>query len=355
MDAITEQEKDSKLYEIICRSLLSDKDLRKVSDLSACVSAMNRNGAGNCADNGTMYSSSNLMLLQLISRCKYDEDSDEWIVPFTKKKSLQELQMNNNDANNSYFPDINQPKAGNGSDGGSSEQERVGTRGGNRKNKNGGEKANAEAAAQHRTPSIVPLLTLPGHVVTSAALISPVGTRSSLPTRMPALSDLKSQVSPRAGHSSAREGGDTEGLPALEKKKGKGSKNKIPKIPNRNGSGGDFGTPPTIGSDHAMSSARSATNKDGSEGAMLAAALATEEGAGVSAGPIEDWGFQEPKAGSSHNPELEYSDDEDFESAGDGKANGGQRKKKKKKSKNRSSDFEHAPPPEKERVALPPI
>jgi hypothetical protein len=30
MDAMIEQEKDAKLYEIICRSLLSDKDMRKV-------------------------------------------------------------------------------------------------------------------------------------------------------------------------------------------------------------------------------------------------------------------------------------------------------------------------------------
>jgi hypothetical protein len=31
MDAMIEQEKDAKLYEIICRSLLSDKDMRKVN------------------------------------------------------------------------------------------------------------------------------------------------------------------------------------------------------------------------------------------------------------------------------------------------------------------------------------
>lgn len=30
MDGITEQEKDCKLYELICKSLLSDRDLRKV-------------------------------------------------------------------------------------------------------------------------------------------------------------------------------------------------------------------------------------------------------------------------------------------------------------------------------------
>lgn len=34
MDAMLEQEKDAKLYELICRSLLSDKDLRKVLLLS---------------------------------------------------------------------------------------------------------------------------------------------------------------------------------------------------------------------------------------------------------------------------------------------------------------------------------
>ena len=37
MDAMTEQEKDAKLYELICQSVLSEKDLRRVSAVTDCM------------------------------------------------------------------------------------------------------------------------------------------------------------------------------------------------------------------------------------------------------------------------------------------------------------------------------
>ncbi len=56
MDALVEQEKDTKLYEQICRSLLTERDFKK-----------------------------------LVERCRFDEEADEWVVPFSKKKNVDHL------------------------------------------------------------------------------------------------------------------------------------------------------------------------------------------------------------------------------------------------------------------------
>lgn len=55
-DALTEQEKDLKLFEQICKSLLSEKDLKR-----------------------------------LIEKSRWSEDDDEWILPYMKRKSLDSV------------------------------------------------------------------------------------------------------------------------------------------------------------------------------------------------------------------------------------------------------------------------
>lgn len=84
MEVMDEQKKDAKLYEQICQSLLSEKDLKK-----------------------------------LIDKCRYNEEEDEWIVPLLKKKEVPygNTTTSNNtstssSSSSSFLPDINggQPK-----------------------------------------------------------------------------------------------------------------------------------------------------------------------------------------------------------------------------------------------------
>jgi hypothetical protein len=68
-DALTEQEKDLKLFEQICQALLPEKDLKKIID-----------------------------------RAKWDEDDDCWILPYVKRKALD---ADKNTAGSKLLPDIN--------------------------------------------------------------------------------------------------------------------------------------------------------------------------------------------------------------------------------------------------------
>lgn len=61
MDAVVEQEKDTKLYELLCKALLGEKELQK-----------------------------------LLDKARYDEDADEWILPYVKRKNLDYDNNNNN-------------------------------------------------------------------------------------------------------------------------------------------------------------------------------------------------------------------------------------------------------------------
>eukprot|EP01033_Poteriospumella_lacustris_P008690 gene8690-6249_t len=84
MDAVVEQEKDTRLYEAICRSLVTERDLQK-----------------------------------LIEKCRYDEDRDEWIVPFAKKKNVDHWIGGNSDFGQGSMPPLAAGGLGGGGGGGS--------------------------------------------------------------------------------------------------------------------------------------------------------------------------------------------------------------------------------------------
>jgi hypothetical protein len=83
MDAVVEQEKDTRLYEAICRSLVTERDLQK-----------------------------------LIEKCRYDEDRDEWIVPFAKKKNVDHWIGGNSDFGQGSMPPLAAGGLGGGGGGG---------------------------------------------------------------------------------------------------------------------------------------------------------------------------------------------------------------------------------------------
>ena len=53
--------------------------------------------------------------VQIIEKCRYDEEADEWIIPFTKKRSLGD--ETDAGGGSKMFPDINQPSLGAGAGG----------------------------------------------------------------------------------------------------------------------------------------------------------------------------------------------------------------------------------------------
>jgi hypothetical protein len=83
MDAVVEQEKDTRLYEAICRSLVSERDLQKI-----------------------------------LEKSRYDDERDEWSVPFSKKKNMDNLLDNNNGLGGNYghgssMPPLSNPYSAN--------------------------------------------------------------------------------------------------------------------------------------------------------------------------------------------------------------------------------------------------
>jgi hypothetical protein len=324
-----------------------------------------------------------------MDKSRYDEDADEWIVPFTKKKDLSEGAHGDNThssvagvaggGGSKMFPDINGGgKAGAG--GGFLAQAGSTLRDPTKLNgKNGG----SEPVESNARRSPVPLLTLPGNLMTTATLAqqqpqygggSSSGHYNSGHTGKGGLH--LPQISSRSDANSARQGAGTEVnfsqvqiLPQQPNEtKKKKSKSKAPKGQQRAGgsAGGGIGYGVLGSARDAEGDYTDHTDQDNScssgQYAQYAqyAAVETkggEEGAGESAGPLEDWGFQgdvaqlNSRAGGCTDvcvfpievrvlpllfmsaspvtyvvmylavvsgPELEYSEDEDFiESAED--------------------------------------
>lgn len=326
----------------------------------------------------------------MIEKCRYDEDADEWIVPFAKKKTITDSQWQSanqaqhhthserESTNRSLFPDIGAAPTNM-------------TKGQNQSHSNNGSAHNSGNNLQAlgstlRDPSKlpknhtedrhtpVPLLTLPGNLSTPSSVLAPVHSHSARKNEAKG-SLMLPQISGRSDNNTGRNGagtgaeysvdsnystfGQVQILPSqgVEKKK---KKNKLPK--GAHPSGG-----PSNGVGYSSSGAHDSgddypdiselTNNDvsgssaqygyGGVNGVAESKAASQE----FAGPLEDWGFTEgaPASHGTGKPELEYSDDEDFESAeniihssqyksSDGPyppaygSNGGGKKKKKKKS-----------------------
>jgi len=327
----------------------------------------------------------------MIEKCRYDEDADEWIVPFAKKKTITDSQWQNanqiqhhghserESTNRSLFPDIgaaptNMTKGQGQSSSGSAHNS------GNNLQALGSTLRDPSKIPKNHSEgrhSPVPLLTLPGNLSTPSSVLAPVQSHSARKNE-PKGSLMLPQISGRSDNNTGRNGavadynydsnhsafGQVQILPTqgVEKKK---KKNKLPKGSHPSGSG------PSNGVGYSATSARDSgddypdiselTNNDvsgnsaqygyGGVNGVAEIKAASQE----SAGPLEDWGFTEgaPASHGRGKPELEYSDDEDFESAediihssqyksndgpyppaygGGGNGNGGKKKKKKKSS-----------------------
>lgn len=165
LDNIVEQEKDLKLYELICKGLLSEKDFKKIID-----------------------------------KCRYDEENDEWIIPFIKKKQNVEIYEASNNmggvtsgnttnrggyvssgGGGSLLPDIHHKGPTNVKESEQFDQTMKfsaamtfnlggGTSGGTKKDKPGSTGKLRNDGSVGKIP-VVPLLTLPGHLISASSLL----------------------------------------------------------------------------------------------------------------------------------------------------------------------------------------
>jgi hypothetical protein len=201
-------------------------------------------------------------------------------------------------------------------------------------------------------PLIVPLLSLPGGLVSSASIVSPANGNHK---QQVSSSRLPTDIN---GSSNEYSNGSESGRDA---KKSKPTKSKIPKMPTGGGkaeqSGGSYQQqaqqntvkmPSLTGNNNNNNNGYNQLASGRASAEMASKAQAAfqidEQGTGEHAGPLDDWGFLQDDlalGGSKHldgAPELEYSDDEDFESSeargkqnqsGNSKSKGNKKKKKK--------------------------
>lgn len=312
-----------------------------------------------------------IVVQQIIEKCRYDDEKDEWIIPFTKKKTISDSQWQQAEAssggggaNRSLFPEIgaaptNMTKGptssssnGNGSGG---NLQALGSTLRDPSRMNGKQGTGTSRDNNDERPSPVPLLTLPGNLMTTASLVSPAGphhTNNSAGASKVDKGGFLPQISSRSDANTGRNAApdpfeynnnsssafaQLQILPSQGLEKKKKPKNKVPK---------SQGNPPSglgAGVGYAPSSARSQgedyvdiTDNDlsGSSNMYLngpsssggsgggGVALNKENGTEF-AGPVEDWGFvYDPKQlaqgpGQGNDPELDYYEDEDFESPED--------------------------------------
>lgn len=334
------------------------------------------------------------LVLQIIEKSRYDEDAEEWIIPYMKRKSFDALDSSrggqlyhhtpsgpsstaiaspsHGSINSSgLLPDINYSSQYNKNSLGLDKAETSNAAVGGKGTAATAAVAAAIAAASKsdgtsntaRTgaASRVPILTLPGGLTSASSLAtSPLYSHRSEGVSYVSQSDISGYT------------GDMPGIGFEKEKRKKSShgKNKIPK-----GSGGNSSRmnetqilPANI--NKVPVSGRQSPTPAPQPYQQIAI---DEAGSGIAAGPIDDWGFANENspstnggatnrggaaaaAASKNNQESEYSDDEDFEPDGStpvphpptagskppgsaaGMSNRKLEKKKKKKAKNGSGD-----------------
>eukprot|EP01040_Poterioochromonas_malhamensis_P004395 gene4395-4711_t len=336
MDAALEQEKDCKLYEIICRSLIGDRELKKIVD-----------------------------------KCHYDDDKDEWVIPYIKRKNVDVEKLtggatmvgdgNNNffpvnsggNSNNissggggsSLFPDIYNPKDNisnnnSGPDRPASQARRVrSARSANGSRTTTEPQYSSNDPFQYQPPPqqslnkgigkgpMVPLLTLPGSLVSASSLISPKISTSTYQTGRNQPNSTSARMEDYYSNSNYNNSNNTSNFPSNgislpgigfandngnnntpeEKgKKASKSKNKLPKATpatsnsssNNNGNVSrsydeNSNRMPNITS-HQQQNNVNFSNKNASSNSYQQASdysNVDEQGTGETAGPLNDWGF----------------------------------------------------------------
>jgi hypothetical protein len=250
-----------------------------------------------------------LYSLQIIDKCHYDDEHDEWIVPFTKKKSMDNFAMSPGVkpvGGSLMLPDINQSSGNthlpviNGKDHSKFDQAiRLASPPSSttsNRNRPPSQATKYSHKEQERSKHGVPLLTLPGTLISAAeALAATTNESDARPSRLPDLDPHQSQTGTY----------DCNGIGYecyRDEKKTKKSKSKPPKASVSSISSKSDKMPP-IGGHLNNGQAAAVAGSSYSE---------QEEGGRDSAGPVEEWDWERHGIVKSSNPELEYSDDEDF-------------------------------------------
>ena len=219
---------------------------------------------------------------QIVEKCRYDEEADEWIVPFTKKKGINDSQWQSSGhtssdstpTNRSLFPDIhnapNNMTKGPSSTGStpssvSHSYNNFQALGSTLRDPSKLPKGSSHHSQgdESEGSSPVPLLTLPGNLVSISSVMAPAYSSSarkneSKVTMLPQISgrsDNNTGRGPTGGAVNTSEYnpdfGQVQMLPAQTNGEKKKKKSKVPKASQGNGSGQSNG----VG--YSMSSARS--------------------------------------------------------------------------------------------------
>jgi hypothetical protein len=260
-DALTEQDKDLKLYEQICQALLADKDLKKI-----------------------------------VERAKWDEDEDCWVLPYVKRRSLDT--NHSNGGGSKLLPDINS--------GQNSKQAMLGS--------NDMEYLNGSLSARDPSPvdrgMVVNGLGVKGVGISKTG--SPgIGQSSNSRPSSSANAAGRDQglipmlMLPSGGSAQAQYGGG-EGIAGAQEKKKKKKKKKVKQVIDK------VRKRQMLDNVCLLVISIFCFAVDG----QLPDMQTDEAGCGESAGAISDWGFASldaPVGNGMEEPEQEYSDDEDFE------------------------------------------
>lgn len=263
--------------------------------------------------------------VQILERSKYDEERDEWILPFSKKKLLREGtaaasgasmlpdifnkgQAESSRSDPSFVAKVNVAQTGMPSNS-NLNRRALSSRESSRQNSNNNNSNNNRLQQTNSKPAIVPLLTLPGTTISTAAASTNSNSNSRGDTSQGIAATAGAAESSRKNYakesSRLQNSLDTQqgqGRSTAEQKKRKTSR---PKEQDSQEQEAAF----SFDDSNAYNSSRASADP--------------EAGSGVAAGPLLEWGFV--GAASSHDrgigysgPELVYSDDDDFETAEDG-------------------------------------
>lgn len=92
-------------------------------------------------------------MFKIVDKSRYDDEKEEWIIPYSKKKSLESIESKNN--NNSLLPDINKSSYLN--------KVSLGLISNNEKQNN--EKDHFKSLSTAKGFGLIPLLNLPGIII----------------------------------------------------------------------------------------------------------------------------------------------------------------------------------------------
>ena len=247
-----------------------------------------------------------------MERSKYDEEKDEWILPFAKKKVLKEAGATAAASGASMLPDIFSKgfQAENSRSDAAFASKPTGVSQSiiNNKRATSSRDASRQSNLQPTTnkPAIVPLLTLPGNILTAAS-IAPTGDYANKGSATGGVESSRRPPQQNNVSVSSRPQSSVDiqdhSRSTADPKKRKTSRPPKDKQEKESGS--------SLDQYSAYCSSRASADP--------------EAGSGVSAGPVVEWGFVEAVSNDRgigySGPELEYSDDDDFESAEDANTN----------------------------------